>query len=266
MFRLMLDPGHAMKGNPYPGETNIFEGTQMWKLAQEMRSYIAKKYKNVQVGITKSVLDSNPSLPARAKMAAGWDLLYSLHSNANDNSAVTGTWMYYAIEASIGAESLRLAKHMATAVGKLFGHPSNRIGPMARALPGNSKLSYYSILRNGALYGAKRAVMSENGYHTNANDRKILANDAGIKRLAVVTSDALASYFGWQAADVTPTPQPTPSPPAPDRRIYRLPAGTEIRKEPPDVVEKDGHYTIVEVRNGWGRLLSGRGWVKLEDM
>ena len=67
-------------------------------------------------------------------------------------------------------------------------------------------------------------------------------------------------------AEMTEKPAPAPEP-KPARRVVRLEAGTPIYPTPPpDWVEADGKYTIVEEVNGWGRLLSGRGWVSLPEV
>ena len=53
--------------------------------------------------------------------------------------------------------------------------------------------------------------------------------------------------------------------------IYEGKEGLNIRKEPNSTskimgqVYKGGVYTIVEVKNNWGKLKSGLGWINLNE-
>ena len=59
----------------------------------------------------------------------------------------------------------------------------------------------------------------------------------------------------------TPTPVPTPSP-APNTYLIKVPDGF-IFDAPPTKPLNAGIYTILEEKNGFGRLKSGAGWIDL---
>lgn len=79
-MRIVLDPGHGQYGNagvikPY------YEGTQMFKLAHHLKDEL-EKYKDVTITITRKKVSDDPGLSVRGRMAKGYDLFLSLHSNA----------------------------------------------------------------------------------------------------------------------------------------------------------------------------------------
>lgn len=199
-FKLMLDPGHAEMGNPYYGEygkQGITEGRQMWKLSGFIMDYIAENYRDVQVGRTKKILNSNPALATRGKMAAGHDCFLSLHTNAG-STVKRGTYMYYAVGDADGS-SKRLAIYLADEIGdRIFGHADNLSREVARIHPTMTNRSYYGVLRAAEATDVKDAIMCEIGYHTNDKDLSTIATDSGLRRIAKVMCDSLAQWYGWR--------------------------------------------------------------------
>ena len=199
VFKLMLDPGHAEMGNPYYGDygkQGITEGRQMWKLSGYIMDYVKKHFKNVQVGRTKKILNSNPALATRGKMAAGHDCFLSLHTNAGP-TVKRGTYMYYAVGDKDGS-SRRLAIFLADEIGdKIFGHADDLSREIARLHPTMKNRSYYGVLRAAEATDVKEAIMCELGYHTNNADLKTIATDSGLKKIASVLCESLAQWYGW---------------------------------------------------------------------
>jgi hypothetical protein len=77
----------------------------------------------------------------------------------------------------------------------------------------------------------------------------------------------LIETYGLTKYDPTPTPQKVPPTKLPymvrtkaGMKIYAAPNGKAVKACPV------GIYTIMEERNGYGRLKSGAGWIKLADV
>lgn len=79
----------------------------------------------------------------------------------------------------------------------------------------------------------------------------------------------LATEVTKQLGGKTPTPTPTPTPVKGSYKVRITTKELNVRKGPGvkyaivTAVHKNEVYTIIETRNGWGRLKSGAGWIYL---
>lgn len=240
-FKITIDPGHGKNGNKSPNNTKYIEGTQMWHLANKLKTAL-EKY-GFEVLTTRPNITDNPSLSARGKMAGNNDccLFLSLHSNAPGKSAdgtysksVTGTVVYYSMTDS---ENKVLADRLGNKVSELMGHYFR--GSLTRQYPNKPGVDYYGVIRAAAQSGCKCAMLIEHGFHTNINDSNFLLVDANLEKIANAEAEIIANYFGQKAqTDTAQPPAETPT----------TPAAFNVG----DVVNFKGnvHYTSANAANG----------------
>lgn len=195
---ITLDPGHGQYGNKSPNNTKYIEGTQMWHLANKLKTSL-EKY-GFQVVTTRPNIADNPSLNERGSMAGknGSCLFLSLHSNAPGQNAdgtydksCTGSVVYYSLTDS---QNKVLADALGNKVSELMGHYYR--GSKTREYPNKPGVDYYGVIRGAAQSGCKCAMLIEHGFHTNISDSNYLLVDANLQKLADAEAKIIADYFG----------------------------------------------------------------------
>lgn len=212
-LRICLDPGHSINYNRgvIPG---YFESNMNWALANYLKEELLK-YKNTEVFITKSRLDSNPDLESRGRFAIqnNCEVFYSIHSNAA-SAAACGVSVFRSVKRP---DSVKL--------GQLLGQKDVDImkadtgitylrqnGNSTRLYPDTTNTDYYGVIRASVRSNVvKYSYLIEHGFHTNPTECTWLMNDANIKKLAKGEAEILANYFNLQLKDA-PAPEPTPTP------------------------------------------------------
>lgn len=205
MIRILIDPGHAWNANRYPSLKDIFEGTQMWKLGNYLQPELEKRgfyVENVRPNL-KDFVDVN----LRGKLAKGFDLVVSLHSNAPGPAAMAdGT--YYNVRGTVIIYSLSspkikpLADAMGKRIASLMDHRYRGSITMESESKDRIGQDRNAVLRNAARVGCKAGLLVEHGFHTNAKDAAFLAKDENLKKLAIAEADAIAEYYGKGLSDM----------------------------------------------------------------
>lgn len=193
-IKVVLDAGHGKAGNPYPPQKGYYEGTQMWKLANYLKTEL-EAY-GIEVITTRPNINDDPSLLTRGQTAGKnkCDLFLSLHSNAPASASdtkPTGSVVYYSVTEPKNKE---LADKLGNKVSELMGHYYR--GSLTRTYESNATIDYYGVIRASAQSGCKRAFIIEHGYHTNPKDSAFLIVDDNLKKLAVAEAEIIAGYFG----------------------------------------------------------------------
>ena len=188
MVRIVLDPGHGQNYNkgavaPY------YEGNQMFKLAYYLNPEL-ERY-GIAVKVTRSKVTDDPALSTRGKMAKGYNLFLSLHSNAppadaKDYSKIKGTSIYD----SVTRPNKALADALGQAIAKTMGH--NFRGTNYRR---GTNGDYYGVLRNAVAVGVPSAILIEHGFHTNPDDCRWLLDDNNLKKLAKAEAEVIAAHY-----------------------------------------------------------------------
>ena len=91
-MKVFINPGHAPKGNPDPGDCNVYTGLRECDVAAEVGSLTAH-YLNA-VGIETEILQSD-------------SLFISIHCNSAANPAANGTETWYCYGSKNGANLAR---------------------------------------------------------------------------------------------------------------------------------------------------------------
>lgn len=185
-MKIMLDPGHGsgrahnrgfvnIAGFNYcnEGDCNFYYATKFLKPALERAG--------IEVGITRKSVEDNPTLMQRGKMAKGYDLLLSLHSNACGGVG-TEVW-----DSTNPKESIKpLCDRLCMAISEAIG-TTNRGTKYRKTASGSN---YYGILRNGL---AKHNIIIEHAFHDNYNDCSKYVH--ALDRVAMATTSVLKEYF-----------------------------------------------------------------------
>lgn len=193
---IVLDPGHGQFGNKHTTAEGFYEGTQNFKLVGMLSALLREK--GFEVVSTRETLEDDPALEERGKLAGklSADMFISIHSNApganNPNySAVRGSEVFYSIT------DLEANAEIALMLNRAVVDAMNTVdrGIKTRRYPGAEHLDYYSVIRNAALSGCKRAFLIEHGFHTNPEDSAVLQSDEGLYRIAAAECGVLCKVF-----------------------------------------------------------------------
>lgn len=212
-IRIFLDQGHGWNYNPGVVK-GYYEGVAMYwyglMLRNELRTY------GFEVECIRNDIDKEreeclrKGLPAtngdpvalRGPQSAGYDLLVSLHTNAHNNSGVSGTEVYDSCQ----SPTYDLASALANTVASHFGHSNRgvryRYDSEAHEWVVKNKINkdsdryddYYGVLRTA---GAPRAMMIEHGYHTNWSDCSNLMDKTFKDEMAKKVAKTIADYYGY---------------------------------------------------------------------
>lgn len=198
--KIMLDPGHAgYYFNASPVVDGFYESYQMWKLAQLLKKELEEW--GFTVGLTRQSIYDDPELTARGRMAKGYDLFISLHSNAAANKSPDAPWI------------IHYSPDGKTWLDEISREIGEAIGPVVSGVMGVSAPYYYTKSVDfdrdgnghlddeyyGVLFGAKSvgvpAIIIEHSFHTNERAARWLLSDDNLAELAKKEAAALADFY-----------------------------------------------------------------------
>lgn len=195
-FKIMLDPGHGQGSGFNRGSRLGNEGDNNWEYSLILKKEL-EKY-GIVVETTRPRKSDNPGLTQRGKMAKGYDLFISLHSNAGASSA-RGVEIFP--DTKPVKDDHNLAVKLAAAISSL-GTPNRGVryraivGGKEQYLTGLSKAprksNYYGVLYNNL--ASRYALLIEHVFHTNVEDCRLYVYKR--KELAEVTAKTIAEYYG----------------------------------------------------------------------
>lgn len=208
-MRILLDPGHY--GDWYNQSTTkykeYYESRFAWKFTNMLKTALEKF--GVRVGLTRQK-DQDVGLVDRGKMAQGYDLFLSLHSNAVGNRVDEKTDYAVAYIMLDDGDKLTTYDNISRELGLKLAQcvkitmNLNQDGiiqtrQMEYDRNGNGKLDaedeYY-----GVLYGARQVktpgIILEHSFHTNTRSTQWLLNDSNLQKMADAEAQTIALYFG----------------------------------------------------------------------
>lgn len=275
---ICIDAGHYGKYNRCPAIPEYYESDMAWKLHLMLKAYLEEL--GATVILTRPNQSVDKALKERGMTARDCDLFLSIHSNAvgnGMNESIDYVAVYHLTEdasATCDDVSEEVAKVLAPVIANVMGTNQGykiltRKSSNDRNGDGVLNDNYYGVL-NGARLVDVPGLILEHSFHTNSKSVRWLLQDANLDRLAKAEAEAIAKYFSGK--DVELKEQQTAVPYC--IRVANVPENDvlNIRKQPDAEADKTGalayndphKYTIVEERNGWGRLKSGIGWIKLK--
>lgn len=274
---ICLDAGHYGKHNRCPAIPEYYESDMAWKLHLLLKKYLEEM--GARVILTRPDQNTDKQLYIRGAYAKGCNLFLSIHSNAVGNGMnenIDYVAVYHLTEdasATCDDVSKEVAHVIAPVIANVMGTKQGykiltRKSSNDRNGDGVLNDNYYGVLNGARIVGVPGLIL-EHGFHTNSKTVRWLLNDSNLDHLAHAEAEAIASYF---ANNVKTEDEAQPN------KFYIRVANVEagdvlnIRKEPRHDADKTGaiayndpnKYTIVEVKDGWGKLKSGIGWINLD--
>ena len=267
---IILDSGH----NEYVGGKRSPDGSLLeWEFNNDMQYRIKTRLE--QLGFQVYLTNPNPgtvkdiALSTRASLAnTQWSkkgkpnaLFVSLHANAYGTwTTANGVEVFHAKNASARSKNCAsvMCKHIHEALKKV------RPGSVNRGV----KSENFTVIYKAAM----PSILIEYAFYTNREDLKVLKNNR--TELCEATVKALCELFNITykktgSTNTTPTPPVSTKVSFLVKIIYKGKEGLNIRQDANANSKIKGQvfegqvFTIVEVKNGFGKLKSGAGWISL---
>ena len=267
-YYVWLDAGHS---KATPGKRNTKASPDFFEY--EFNNDIAKKLKKrlEQHGITVYLTNTTPtgadiSLTTRANRAnTKWKALgkpansafVSIHGNASTGAWATarGVEVYHAGNASAKSKNLALLL-------------TNQIYQDIKVIDSGFKNRGRKSANFTVIYKAQMpAVLIEHGFYDNQRDLKLMQNNRDV--FVEADCKAICKHFGITYRAINEKKELME--PYLIKVIYPGADGLNVRKGPGteyDTVTQihlNQVFTIVEEKNGWGKLKSGVGWISLNS-
>ena len=256
--KVYVDAGH---GGSDPGAKKyVTEKVVNLDMALACRDYL--KANGVEVKMSRTT-DKDTDLNKMCSDANAWgaDLAVSIHNNAGGGD---GFEVFYSV---VGGNSKTLAKNIEKEVKKLG---QNSRGTKVKK--GTGGADYFGFIRMTSM----PAVICEGAFVDNKTDVKAIDTKAERKEFGYAYARGILKTLkiadkGLSGGKTTTKPAVTTKP-AEKANLVKVSTETvDIVKEPPitlEVVRKCpvGVYTILEEKNGYGKLKSGEGWIKMSDV
>ena len=256
-MKICIDAGHYGKYNRSPVNSSYYESDMAWKLHLYLKSEL-ESY-GVTVITTRTAQANDLALTSRGRKAMGCDLFLSLHSNACDTESVDKPVAC----CSVSGKADAIGQKLADTVAKVMGTKQSGIIWKRQGASGD----YYGVLRGAAAVNVP-GVLLEHSFHTNKAATAWLLVDSNLKELARAEAEVIAEHYGLSkgGADTSETKADGAEG---EYRVRVSITDLNIRTGPGTSYPKTGRYTgkgvftIVETKNGWGRLKSRAGWICL---
>lgn len=194
MARILLDAGHYAQQNKYHTLSPIeyYESEMAWKLHLYQKAELEKL--GHVVDVTRERQDVDLKVQERGKLAKGYDVLISDHSNTSE-SPETSRAVVIPLWDSV---STGLGNALGQCICDVMGLPYYQVyQPESKSdRDGNpdTKDSYYGLLFGAQTVGAS-AVILEHGFHTHKKTAQWLYSEDNLKSLARAEALAIDSFF-----------------------------------------------------------------------
>lgn len=282
--KICIDAGHYGKYNRSPVDPKYYESDMVWKL-HLMQKEILEGY-GFEVVLTRNKQTADRALYDRGYAAEGCVLFMSDHSNACKTESVDYPVVYRGYDNIGNCDELarKLAEVIAATMGtKQAGRTATRRGSSGR--------EYYAVLRGARAAGLSDYYILEHSFHTNRKATEWLLDESNLRKLAEAECRVIAEHYGMAVGRTDGASQAgngsqgieekqdggekQPAAFIPylvtttcDVLKIRSGAGTNhpIIGYISETEGKKMCYTIIEERNGWGRLKSRAGWISLSHV
>lgn len=255
--KVYIDAGH---GGSDPGAVKyVTEKTANLNMALACRDYLTANGVSCKMSRTT---DKDTDINTMAREANNWgaDLVLSIHNNAGGGDG------FEAFCSVVGGKSKTLAKNIEAEVKKI-GQNSRGV----KTKVGNGGADYFGMIR---LTNAP-AVICEGAFVDKKADAAQIDTKAEQQKFGYAYARGALKTLGITDKGLnggkTTAKTATTAKPAAKANLVKVSKAINIVKEPPTVLKVVGKctvgtYTIVEEKNGYGKLKSGEGWVKMSEV
>lgn len=261
--KIALDAGHGLStaGKQTP------DGIKEWSLNDKVRDKVVNILKGYDVEIIHTDKDegkTDDSLTTRRNMYVNTkvDAFVSIHHNAYTGDWNNATGVEVFTDRNSTAKDKELAKLIYNRMVEYTG------------LKGRGIKEYnFAVINQDSI----PAVLCEGGFMDGTKDYKYITSDEGQTAYAKAVAEGLIEFLDLKKKKTTTTKKPTTPEPEPAAKkenssfLVKVTANSlRIRKGPGTnyatvaYINDKGTYTIVETKEGWGKLKSGAGWISLD--
>ncbi|WP_066067312.1 N-acetylmuramoyl-L-alanine amidase [Neobacillus soli] len=222
-MKLYLDAGHGGQDSGAPGN-GLNEKDVTLDIAQQIRKILLNDYENIDVKMSRTS-DTTKSLGQRTSEANAWgaDFFLAIHINSAESSA-QGYEDYIYNGLSNSSASAKYQDIIHAEVIKL-----NQLKDRGK------KKANFHVLRESSM----PAMLSENGFISNASDAKLMKDPAWRQKVAQGHANGVAKAFNLKKKASTPvTPSKPTAPVKPNspntsnsKMIYTVYASSNKEKE-----------------------------------
>ena len=271
-IKVCLDAGHSNKYNCSPAVSTYYESVRMWDLhlllKKELESF------GVEVILTRQNISAYMDVCDRGAASKGCDLFLSLHTNAvgsGVNESVDYVAVYHLTEDSktnIDEQSKSLANALAPVIAQVMSTKNSSKVLSRKASSDRNKDGVLNDNYYGVLHGARKVgtpgLIIEHSFHTNTRSTLWLMDDDNLTKIARAEAKVIAEYFGISTNKYTNDNGFKPYVVKVTASVLNIRSGAGTSYAINGQIKDRGAYTIVEEKNGWGRLKSGAGWICLD--
>lgn len=204
-MKVMIDPGHYGKNvNQSPVDKTYYESATVWKLG----NYLADSLRSmgVLVGMTRTNIDENPPLVERGRMAQGYDLFVSAHTNATGNSQGSEVANWPVCFVQVSGASTEIGERIGKALMPLFNATKYEV--YAKPSDYDPNVDWYGVLRGAAQVGVPGLIV-ENGFHTCKANVDLLKQDSFLRLLADTEAETIVEYLREKEGQIVEQPSST---------------------------------------------------------
>lgn len=256
-IKICLDAGHYGSYNRSPAVKTYYESDMAWKLHMFLKEKL-EEY-GFEVITTRATQAKDLDIVKRGKLAKGCDLFLSIHSNAT-GSGKNESIDYPIVYSPVNGKGAELAKQLANTIADVMGTKQKGRAATRSMSNGND---YYGVIRGAVSVGVVGLIL-EHSFHTNTKATNWLMLNSNLEKLAAAEAKVIADYYGnkkQMSGNVTESSNGYKVRIIADVLNVRKGAGTGYKIV--TTVKKNEVYTVVEEKNGWGKLKSGAGWISL---
>lgn len=204
-MKVMIDPGHySAIVNQSPVDPTYYESKTVWILGNYLAEALRKM--GVLVGMTRTNIDENPPLVERGRMASGYDLFVSVHTNATGNSQGSEVANWPVCFTQVSGASTEIGERIGKALMPLFNATKYEV--YARPSDYDPNIDWYGVLRGAAQVGVPGLIV-EHGFHTCKADVELLKDDAFLRLLADTDAQTIVTYLREKEGQVVEQPSST---------------------------------------------------------
>lgn len=267
MTTIKFSAGHGPGKAFNRGGVLFNEGDKNKEMTDKLVSYLSQNYEGTFSEIRSQKGNYDHNLNVRSAYGSGADLFYSWHTNAFNGNA-------RGVEVILSYQSLayfNFAKELCDVISKTLNIPNRGVifrdyytGEITKSGRAN-QTNYYGELRGNK---ANCAVLVEHCFHDNKTDATSLIQNE--EKLIANIASVVSKYFNLKKKGTSVTKPVSKVAPKLNGQLAKVTTSSlNIRRGPgtnypvTGQIKDKGTYTIVETKNGWGKLKSGAGWISL---
>lgn len=259
MKKIGLDAGHGLKtaGKQTP------DGIKEWELNDKVRDKIVELLKDYEVEFIftdndEGNIDESLTTRRTTYINVKVDAFASIHHNAYTGKWNNATGVEVFTDRNYTSKDMELAK-------AIYKNLPSYTGLKGRGI----KKENWTVINTNKV----PAVLVEGGFMDSNIDYPVITSEKGQEGYARAVAEGLIEFLDLKkkenVSQQTNTSKPTNTSVSTGYTVkvtadvlnVRNGAGTNYKVN--TTVKKNQVYTIVEEKNGWGKLKSGAGWIKL---